>query len=1152
MFKNLTLRFLKTFLVGVLIVLCPVIAEAALSSIAVTPASSTVAIGTTNQFTATGTFRDGSTQILGAGAIATSIATGLEHTCALLSDGTIKCWGGNNYGQLGNGTTIGSHTPVSVNGISNATAVVAGQLNTCALLSGGTVKCWGYNNHGQLGDGTTASSPAPVTVSGIFNAIVIASADFSTCAILADNTIKCWGYNELGQLGDGSAVDSSIPVTVNGISTATAIAMGIGGTCSLLSDRTVKCWGWNTFGQVGNGTTNYIQLTPVAVSGIFDAIAIVSAGSLNNCVLLSNGTVKCWGDNYFGQLGNGSRISSIIPVTVNSIDTAVAISGGHYHSCALLSDNTMKCWGYNYFGQLGNGQGYDYYRQPDANIHSSIPVAVSGIFTATAIATKFFHTCSVLFDGTVKCWGYNNAGQLGDNNGSTGPSFFPLAVLGLNSSLGWSSSNTAVATINNDGIVIGMSSGTTTITATFDGMKGSTFLTIWNPSSFWSQLQNSPQDWFNLRKTYGIQNKSADDIIKTAPNDWVVKVATTTDSTGNPIEFDGYRWYGVIDPTDNAVGWMVAKNVISGIEYLSYDANAQTLLETKATTMSTRGARIPVILQAVDNYYIAAITSNSLYGGGGGYDGLNNFQTFIQGSAFPKELIMAIIAEESGNDEFNNEICAGILDGGVGIMQITSTDAKGLGSSLFNKLKLGDCNKKTTGWVGMLSQFYSNASQGIYANIKDGFRVLQDKFAQAVRIMQNPKIISPCPIIIENTEITCTDLKQILTVWGYNGFGKDKYGDYSNYLGRVAQKLKGLNTYFVGAIDSNNQIALYTVSDKLTLANDNKQLIKLNSPGELQVIDPENNITGVVDGVTKEDIPLSVYRVESKGVAVFFPGDIRRYKVVGTSDGEYGLDIDYTKNGVLRIFRAVNIPTTPGEIHEYLIDWDALDRGERGVTVRIDTNGDGIIDRVVQSDGTLTEIEPPTVTVVFPAGEYLFNATTTVQFTTTDASGVATTRATLNGVSVTNGQMVTFTKPGTNIIEISAMDNEGNSATETSTFRVTYATGGFLPPIKSDGTGVYNQGRTFPVRFSLFDANNNPVSQVIAHIYVVKISNDIVGNDEIPLSTSAANIGNQFRYDSSGKLHIFNLSTGTMSPGVWQIKAVLDSGQVIMTVVSIK
>lgn len=1192
--KNLMSRFheaLFTGMIGVFIALSPFTVEASLSSIVVSPASSTIAVGSTEQFTAMGMFSDGSTQVLGMWATTTAIATGIEHTCALLSDGTVKCWGGNNDGQLGNGTNVASRTPVEVGSISTATSIATGQRHTCTLLLGGIVKCWGNNSHGQLGNGTTISSPRPVIVGGISGATTIASGDYSTCAILSDKIIKCWGDNEVGQLGNGATVDSPFPVTVNDISTATAITAGIGDTCALLTDSTIKCWGWNTFGQMGNGTTNYIQSTPVAVSGISDAVAITSAGSLNNCALLSNRTIKCWGDNYFGQLGNGSRISSIIPVTVSGIDTAVAVSGGSYHSCALLADNTVKCWGYNYFGQLGNGQGYDKYRQPDANIHSPTPVAVSGIFTSKAISTKFFHTCSVLFDEIVKCWGYNNAGQLGDNNGGTSPSFLPVSVLGLASSLGWSSSNTAVATISNDGLVKGMSSGSATIMATFDGVSGSTFLTIGNPSSFWSKLLNSPQGRHNLWRNIGGQNKPTNDIIKIVPNDWALKVATTTDPVGNYFDLDdGYRWYGVIDETDGAKGWMKAKDLTTGTEYLSYDASAQISLGAKAsTTLYTTGeTRVPVILQAVDTYYTQANTSDSLYGGGGGAGGKNNFQRFIQGSTFPKELVLAIISQESVSIKFDNEGCSSTLDGGIGIMQITSLDARGSGSNLKNYPKMGDCTAVST------SKYYSNAWQGIFANIKDGFRTLQDKFGYARKTEA-----------VDN--ITEQEMKAISTVYRYNQGSPYKiqavyeiwngqsddyvWNEYLKYIykNRIRtatadnwmQKVRDVcvsETTFKNCLVKTESAGMTTSAfylrdvgtklhsspfgssyqnptygDKLIAANNSRLVLFLRSPAELRVVNSAGEITGSVAGEHMEEITNSVYVPEQKFVTIFFPRAQYKYRVVGLETGEYGLSADFINNSDHTFFDADYIPTHAGEIHDYTIDWNKMSRCERGsVLLEVDYEGDGIVDRVVKGSCRLSDINPPAITISSPSGSYLLNATTTVQFIATDASGIETIGAALNSVSVSNNQVISFTKPGENIILVSAIDTEGNTSTVTSTFNVLYTVNGFLQPVRPDGSGVYNQGMTLPVRFEVRDVNDKVVPSVSAKLYVAKVNNGVTGNDEIPVSTTVSSTGNQFRYDVGGHMYIFNLSTDAMSTGTWQIKAVLDSGQEIKAKVLVK
>jgi alpha-tubulin suppressor-like RCC1 family protein len=210
---------------------------------------------------------------------ATEVSTGYDHTCALLSTGHVDCWGFNNWGQLGNGQHgTEALTPVEVSGITDATEVTAGyydELNgnyTCALLSTGHVECWGYNIYGELGNGTTTYSDTPVEVSGITDATQVSAGAGQTCALLSTGHIDCWGPNGLGQLGDGGTTTySDTPVEVSGITDATQVAAGYLHTCALLSTGDIECWGFNGYGQLGNGrtgTTSYDSDTPVEVSGI--------------------------------------------------------------------------------------------------------------------------------------------------------------------------------------------------------------------------------------------------------------------------------------------------------------------------------------------------------------------------------------------------------------------------------------------------------------------------------------------------------------------------------------------------------------------------------------------------------------------------------------------------------------------------------------------------------------------------------------------------------------------------------------------------------------------------------------------------------------------------------------------------------------------
>lgn len=376
-----------------------------------------------------GTYTDSAIAIdvRGLGSGVTAISVGEHHTCALMNIGRVKCWGGNWAGQLGNNDTSNSNMLVDVAGLDgDVRAIGAGGSHTCVLMTSGAVKCWGRNYQGQLGNGTQTDSQIPVDVIGLSSGIIAISAgQRHTCALTDAGSVKCWGDNFFyGQLGDGTGKNSSIPVDVSGLGGGvTAISAGQEHTCALLQNGTVKCWGSNHVGQLGDPVF-YSGKTPVDVTGIASVTAI-SAGRVHTCAVIATGAAKCWGANSKGQLGNGTatRQGNNTPGDVIGLSSGViAIGAGEVHTCAVITDNTVKCWGGNWDGQLGNG----------TIGNSSVPTDVSGLSSGvTAISVELDHTCSLTTSGSVKCWGSNWIGKLG--NGNYDDSSIPVDVIGLNS-----------------------------------------------------------------------------------------------------------------------------------------------------------------------------------------------------------------------------------------------------------------------------------------------------------------------------------------------------------------------------------------------------------------------------------------------------------------------------------------------------------------------------------------------------------------------------------------------------------------------------------------------------------------------------------------------------------------------------------------------
>ncbi|HQQ63603.1 MAG TPA: thrombospondin type 3 repeat-containing protein, partial [Pseudomonadales bacterium] len=353
-----------------------------------------------------------------------SIYSSGQAECALDTAGFAKCWGANEYGKLGDNTTVTRKSPVSVTVVNGGISSMAlGGYHTCVLTTAGGVKCWGQNYPGALGNNSSVNSMTAVDVVGLGSGVTAITAGGShTCVLTAAGGVKCWGNNAYGQLGDGTTVNRAVPVDVVGLASGViAITALDSNTCALTALGGVKCWGGNSSGDVGDGT-NTNRPSPVDVSGLASGVSAISG----KCALMTSGDVKCWGYNYYGQDGDNTTTARNTPVNVKGVGAVGtlaninAVAAGSASRCALTTAGGVQCWGDNSVGSLGDG----------TTTTRLTPVNVSNLQSGVKAVTTGQTSCALMTAGNVKCWGYNGNGGVGDN--STTNRLVPVSVIGLN------------------------------------------------------------------------------------------------------------------------------------------------------------------------------------------------------------------------------------------------------------------------------------------------------------------------------------------------------------------------------------------------------------------------------------------------------------------------------------------------------------------------------------------------------------------------------------------------------------------------------------------------------------------------------------------------------------------------------------------------
>jgi hypothetical protein len=691
-----------------------------------------------------------------------------------------------------------------------------------------------------------------------------------------------------------------------------------------------------------------------------------------------------------------------------------------------------------------------------------------------------------------------------------------------------------------------------------------------SPEQYYAKIANIPSGVASL---YDAPNTGAT-LVKTLPNDWVVKVVSKVGEDGGPMTSGGYRWYKVEDPTDKTLHYMIS-GIGAKSTYLPYDEAKQMEYENisvdnlSGTTTVQKNKRRQAVLDALDHYYNDTNTEKSLYSAD---DHTPDISILKKSNRISKEIILAIIAQEIGIVGFDNELVS--YDYGHGIMQVTMdayahenpaqpkyfgvsknvVDPRGQYSKtkveickLLNSDQYQNCYQNASTYNSKRKPYanyehntnnpkykqYANTVQSIYANLKDGLAILSVKYLTALRVSCEDGNYTA-----EGYVFTCDDLVKIKTVWFYNGLS---YSVKNNYMKEISEKLKTLSTYFPGILYNNSD----NLIEKLEIANRHRVEIKAHSPIEISITDSSGNVVGIVDGEDVTTMSNAVYDAGTETAVIFFPDDDYTYKVVGDSTGgTYGLDIkNYNGSDVPVVFNAVDIPIVTSEVHTYTIDQEKLAEGESdAVTISVDKEGDGEVEKIVTTGTKLTDLEGPAIDVGKLLDEYVVGARlNTKDFVIDNKDKLKNIRisAQWNGtdIAVMNNK-IPLTVYGRGVLAITATDSVGNTSTVTKEIRTTYAFKGFRTPVVGS---VYMIQKSLPIRLRLSSLYKVPIPPQDPTLKIIKISD---GSEVLSCLSHC--------FVSNTNLYTFLVPKNKLSEGEYRIDVSIEDNVYTTNVVMIK